>query len=83
MKSHLNSELMCFVSVGNSVPNLPLPPIFSADHTPRMAQSVEILPPQRGPLFIVPPGFHPNATFYRNGKGVDRTHIRLFQHQKT
>lgn len=64
--------------VGNSVPNLPLPPIFSADHTPRMAQSVEILPPQRGPLFVVPPGFHPNATFIGMEKELTELHIRLF-----
>lgn len=72
------ADKLCFFHVGNSVPNLPLPPIFSADQTPRMAQSVEILPPQRGPLFVVPPGFHPNATFIGMEKELNELHIRLF-----
>ncbi|EEA27037.1 hypothetical protein TMatcc_004684 [Talaromyces marneffei ATCC 18224] len=43
-----------------------------------MAQSVEILPPQRSPLFVVPPGFHPNATFIGMDKELNELHVRLF-----
>ncbi|OKL63384.1 hypothetical protein UA08_01515 [Talaromyces atroroseus] len=68
--------------MGNSVPNLPLPPIFSPEPTPRMSQSVEVLSPQRGPLFVVPPGFHPNSTFIGMEKELSELHIRLFKSRK-
>lgn len=47
-----------------------------------MSRSVETLPLQRGPLFVVPPGFHPNGTFVGMEKELSELHIRLFKSKK-
>lgn len=69
--------------VGSSVPTLPPPNTgFSPENTPRMTHSVENLPSSRPPLFVVPPGFHPNATFIGMEKELSELHARLFKAKK-
>lgn len=66
-------------SVGNSLPSLPPPHDFSTNDLSHLSHSVEILPAQRGPLFVVPAGFHPNETFVGMERELEQLHARLFK----
>jgi hypothetical protein len=69
--------------VGSSVPTLPPPNTgLSIETIPRMSHSVENLPPPRPSMFVVPPGFHPNATFIGMEKELSELHARLFKAKK-
>ncbi|CRG85975.1 ATPase family AAA domain-containing protein 2B [Talaromyces islandicus] len=69
--------------MGSSVPTLPPHNTgLSVENTPRMSHSVENLPSSRPPLFVVPPGFHPNATFIGMEKELSELHSRLFKAKK-
>lgn len=50
-----------------------------------MAHSTELVSSrhsQREPLFVVPPGFHPNATFVGMKRELETLHTRLFRAKK-
>ncbi|KAH8692638.1 hypothetical protein BGW36DRAFT_302398 [Talaromyces proteolyticus] len=59
-----------------------LSPPKEAENNPRMSHSVENLRSQRSNLFVVPPGFHPNATFIGMEKELNELHIRLYRAKK-
>ncbi|KAL1987901.1 hypothetical protein VTN96DRAFT_1885 [Rasamsonia emersonii] len=69
--------------LGTSVVSLPAPPKSSQDSLPqRMVQTVASLPVQPVPLFVVPPGFHPNANFFGMEKELEELHARLFREKR-
>ncbi|KAL1962071.1 hypothetical protein VTN77DRAFT_599 [Rasamsonia byssochlamydoides] len=70
--------------MGGSVVSLPAPRRSSAENSPpqRMVQTVAALPSSRPSLFVVPPGFHPNATFYGMQKELEELHARLFKEKR-
>ncbi|KAJ5155542.1 hypothetical protein N7492_008345 [Penicillium capsulatum] len=69
-------------ATGHSVPTLPRPPASDGQVTPvsDMSNSGVLSFSQRDPpLFVAPPGFHPNATFFGMQKELEILHNRLFK----
>lgn len=70
-------------SVGNSVPLLPAPSQNGSNGASNLlTRSVESLPTYRRPMFVVPPGFHPNAIFVGMEKEMTELHDRAFKVKK-
>lgn len=84
-----SQKMLTIRSLGNSVVSsekrLPPPegrhsPVSDLAHSTDLSLS-KILKPH-GPLFVVPPGFHPNSTFFGMQKELDILHTRLFKAKK-
>ncbi|KAJ5167955.1 uncharacterized protein N7482_003549 [Penicillium canariense] len=75
---------------GRSVPSLPRGSATDGRNSPvsgtgpsgafQLSQSLDGLPLHKDPpLFVAPPGFHPNATFFGMQKELEELHKRLFK----
>ncbi|KAL4978235.1 hypothetical protein BDW66DRAFT_130584 [Aspergillus desertorum] len=87
------SERLCDRSLGGNRPSdAPVnPPVLYLPSTEKTSipQSMEnstdlsmSLSLQKGPLWVVPPGFHRNATFFGMEKELEILHTRLFKAKK-
>ncbi|KAJ5601599.1 hypothetical protein N7510_011133 [Penicillium lagena] len=69
---------------GHSVATVPPPPASEGHYSPVQdmdnggSLSFPTIPHEEPSLFIVPPGFHPNATFFGMKKELDVLHQRLY-----
>jgi hypothetical protein len=76
-----------FFLIGQSVPNLPRAPASEGRNSPvsdiensGLLQVSHISnDSKKPPLFVAPPGFHPNATFFGMQKELEVLHNRLFK----
>ncbi|KAJ5239506.1 hypothetical protein N7468_004125, partial [Penicillium chermesinum] len=75
------SLLTC--SIGPHVPLLPPGPASEGQRTPppELTESADSLPRVRkdAQLFVAPPGFHPNLTFYGMKREMEVLHTRLYR----